>query len=547
MTDFFIRVPDNVREIIKPVLLDNSISMPSPRSKKKDSAISVVSASSSSSLAGSCFSRFCSRSRRRAVRVGIPSSEPRLRARGQEGFASARTASSGGEEQSTPRPGLRAQPMEVYLSNYMKGALRWVSGESHSQRKRGREVNEDSCLLETRILPSGLRVSLIGVFDGHGNEQLSHWLSDHFADVFFRIFSVFEQAFGLPNMLDYICKLFPSEDSFRARSKRLAALHCSDLVTMSLCASLAVCEEQAMNLDHVDTAHGGSCATVVAITNAGFFVAKAGDCSAALISGGPYPTGVILRTSDHRTSNRPDEVSRVLSLGGSVYKGNAVGMAFSSINVTRSLGDTLWRANEDWKRDMTKDASSNQRAIDESLAQFSRDKGCVGVSSEPEWYSCCCQGGRSQGQQVVHWAISSNSPPEYNTANSAKLFKASSSATSLKFFLILGSDGFWETQAFPAILQSIESAAPNSAKNLALLASQVIGLSPHDDSTVIVAELIIDMDELQDDSCLTERRRAGSSDGDTLFGKRGSAMSVKRRTTGGNEPDPHGSLDYLFK
>jgi hypothetical protein len=389
-------------------------------------------------------------------------------------------------------------------------------------------------------------VSLIGVFDGHGNEQLSHWLALHFADVFFRVFTIFQQAYGLPDMVEYIRKLFPSGESFKARSKRLLALNCPDVVTLSLCASFAVCEEQAMSLAHIDTAHGGSCATVIGITHAGFFVAKAGDCSAALVCR-KYPSSFILRTSDHRTVNRPDEVSRVIALGGAVYKGNSVGMAFSSLGVTRSLGDTLWRANDDWKRDMTRDSSSNQPAIDESLSQFSRLKGCVGVTSDPEWYSCCCHGGRSQGEEVVHWAISSNSPPEYTTS-SARVFKGVDE--DLKFFLILGSDGFWETQAVGALLQALDSSSKKfSANDLSLLASQAIGTSPHDDSTVIVVELSIEREDLDDgggSSQHTERRRAGSSGGDILQAKRNIAPTVKRRTTSGSV-EPNGPLDYLFK
>jgi serine/threonine protein phosphatase PrpC len=439
--------------------------------------------------------------------------------------------------------------MEVHLSNYMKGALRFVSGTAYSQTKRGREVNEDSHLLETRELPSGSSVTLVGVFDGHGNEQLSHWLSLNFADVFFRLFSVFQQVYGLPDAMEYIRKMFPSDDSFRVRSKRLTALNCSDVVTFSLCASFSVCEEQAMSLANIDTAHGGSCATVAAITRAGFFVAKVGDCSAALISPSP-PIGLILKTSDHRTCNRPDEVNRVLAQGGSVYKGNAVGMAYSSLNVTRSLGDTLWRANEDWRRDMTRDAVSNLFAIDESLSLFSREKGCVGVSSEPEWYSCCCVGGTSQGEQVLHWAVSSNSPAESISSCSSKVFFSDGHA--VKFFLILGSDGFWETQAFASIMQKLHHEQTAffdfSPQDLSQTAQHIIGSAPHDDSTLVVVELRIDKNELQEEPLQEEasqRRRVGSSDGEALFAKR-PAVTVKRRTTSASA-DPNGPLDYLFK
>ena len=449
---------------------------------------------------------------------------------------SAHTISTVEDGTNTPKRILRSQ-QSGHMNNFLVGGLRPGPGVAYSQIKRGRQVNEDSYLLESRELVSGSRISLIGVFDGHGNEQLSHWLSVGFADVFFKIFTIFQQAYGLPECLDYIRKLFPSDDSFRVRSKRLAALNCPDVVTLSLCASFAVCEEQAMSLANVDTAHGGACATVVAVTYAGVFIAKVGDSSAAILSTSGS-SSIVLKTSDHRPICRPDEVSRVVALGGSVYKGNAVGMAFSSLNVTRSLGDTLWRANDDWRRDKTCEPTSNQLAIDESLSLFSRTKGCVGVTSDPEWYSCCCQGGSSGGEGVVHWAVSTNAPLE---STGKRLFK-SGGDSEVRFYLVVGSDGFWETPAVGSLVQRAAAEGdPPSASELVDIAAGFIGGAPHDDSTVVVTELSIDMDHL------VGRRKTvvgggTSTDGESVRTTRRQRRSMSDHDKGGGG----GHLDYLF-
>jgi serine/threonine protein phosphatase PrpC len=434
---------------------------------------------------------------------------------------------------------MRAQTAALHVSNFLNGGLRPVSGVSYTQTKGGRLVNEDSFVIESRELSSGDRITLIGVFDGHGNEQLSYWLSRHFGDIFFKVFVILQQTYGLSNCFDYLRKLFPSDDSFRVRCKRMSALNCPEVVTLALCTTFAICEEQAMSLAHIDTAHGGSCATVIAVTHAGFFIAQVGDCSAALV----HNSNIVIKTSDHRTSCRPDEIARVEALGGSVYKGNAVGMAFSSLNVTRSLGDVLWRASEDWKRDNTRDQTTNQKAIDESLSKFTKDRGCVGVTSEPEWYSCCCHGGTSGGEEVAHWAISTNAPREFLSLSTTRLWKGED----LRFYLMVGSDGFWETSAISSVIKCIESEQHATPENLCEVASSSIGKAPHDDSTVVFLELRIDRDSLIG---APYRRMAVSADSDTesLPPSASSTKRKGRRRSASNDAKTGASthLDNLF-
>lgn len=456
---------------------------------------------------------------------------------------SMRTMVSSDGGPATPRPAMRSQHSLAHMNNFLSGGLHPTCGLAHSVTKGGRVVNEDAFLLESRQIASGARITLMGVFDGHGNEQLSYWLSSHFGDVFFKVFSILQQSYGLPRCIEYTRKLFPSDESFRVRSARISLLNCPDVVTLTLCTSLAICEEQAMSLTHVDTAQGGSVATVIAVTAGGFFVAKVGDASAALVA--TRPVNLVLKTSEHRTVCRPDEVSRVTASGGSVYKGNAVGMAFSSLNVTRSLGDLIWRANDDWRRDNTRDRSSNQKAIDESLTAFSKQRGCVGLTSEPEWYSCCCHGGSTGGEDVVHWAVSTNSPTEYASIATSRLFKGSE----LEFFLIAGSDGFWETQAMPHILRGLDSHAM-SAPDILKSALASIGDTPHDDSTVVVLQMRVDPSDLvlaPPGTASQRRKTVASSIADSSEGELTQSAprkTVTKRRTLSN--DGQGHLDYLF-
>ena len=519
--------------------------MPSPPPPKLRSATTSESTFSRSRKRGSCFKHICGS--RRTSRVPLTEHDGCHRVSCENPSISAQTLATADPGVYSPRHAMRAETAAVHVSNFLNGGLRPVSAVAYTKIKQGREVNEDSFLAESRELSSGARISLIGVFDGHGNEQLSHWLSRHFADIFFKVFSIFQQSYGLPNCVDYVRRLFPSDESFRARAKRLNSLNCPEVITLSLCASFAICEEQAMSFAHIDTAHGGSCATVIAITNAGFFIAQVGDCSASLLSA-QSDSHLVMKTSDHRTACRPDEVARVESLGGSVYKGNAVGMAFSSLNVTRSLGDVLWRANEDWKRDNTRDRVSNQKAIDESLSEFSKQKGCVGVSSEPEWYSCCCHGGTSGGEEVVHWAISTNAPKEFMSLSDKRLWKGED----LSFFIVVGSDGLWETSALTSIIKRLNSSGPVSAEDLISVSSSAIGKAPHDDSTVVIIELKIDRDCLIGKPLSYHKRQqtmsnsfaGGSSDGESANGTSWSVKRKGRRRSASIDNNAH--LDYLF-
>jgi serine/threonine protein phosphatase PrpC len=242
-----------------------------------------------------------------------------------------------------------------------------------------------------------------------------------------------------------------------------------------------------MSLHTIDTVNSGSCASIVVITNSGIFISTIGDSSVALISVSPpssdregRDTYTLFKTSDHRAVCRPDEIDRVTRLGGKVHKGRSVGMEYSSINVTRSLGDTIWRANDDWRRDRTE-----ENAVDEELMEFSRMKGCVGITSEPEWYSCFFRKKRrSSSIREDMWLDFKSNSPETSLRH-----QNISCCNDEKFFIIAGSDGFWETNGMSRIIEFIETSDNSSSDQLINIAKTSIGSSPHDDATIIVAQM----------------------------------------------------------
>ena len=503
--------------------------------------------SSSSKPKSSCFSGLCFGSRNSSSKTPLKSNESRERLV-DESFRSGRGSTSteyNVEDDWSEAARTRNSAQVTRIPQGSFGRLRLIEGVPYTQRKPNRPINEDAYLFESRELRDGSRVTLVGVFDGHVNEQLSHWLSENYSSVFFAVLSILKQSFGLPNCLTYLKKLFPSSESFAVRSQRLLHLNCPDFVTLSLCVSFAICDEKAMALGNVDTANSGSCASIVAVTDSGVFMATLGDSSAALIASCEGQTRTLFKTSDHRTITRPDEVDRIVSAGGKVHKGRSIGMAFSSISVTRSLGDTIWRANDDWKRDKTREPNSKNPVIDKDLLEFSRMKGCVGVCSDPEWYSCRFI--TDEDSITTRINLESNSPD--------RVFRKHEevATNNCRFFLVVGSDGFWETSGLSSLLECL--AGPTGyqidSHGLIQVAKDAIGPAPHDDSTVVVAQLVLRHDNRSNDrdGLESEQMRQSEPAQDDDAGRgRGRRGSCKRRS----QSDHHdtntagGHLDYLF-
>jgi serine/threonine protein phosphatase PrpC len=133
------------------------------------------------------------------------------------------------------------------------------------------------------------------------------------------------------------------------------------------------------------------------------------------------------------------------------------------------------------------------------------------------------------------------------TVSSKRLWKGDR----LGFFLIVGSDGFWETSAFTAIRKKLESLETPTTQQLVNLSSGIIGNSPHDDSTLVIIELEIDKEALIGKPLAIQKRQptitnslCGSSDGESAV-----ASSVKRkgrRRSASNDHRTSANLDYLF-
>ena len=110
-----------------------------PRRKAKDGRVS-------------CFRRFCIGSRSRAGRAVRDTPEDGC----QEAGASVYTTSTAEHRGISPNTNIRSQPSRAYSSSLANEGGVWMSsGLSFTQTKRGRAVNEDSFLLESRELVDG--------------------------------------------------------------------------------------------------------------------------------------------------------------------------------------------------------------------------------------------------------------------------------------------------------------------------------------------------------------------------------------------------------
>ena len=303
--------------------------------------------------------------------------------------------------------------------------------------RRSPEENED-----TYVCFSRNAVTIVGVFDGHSSNSLSVWLKLHVEEVFAEVSSTFptdpDQYGSLSCDLPKIWELFPSAPAAAERLSSLEKLIFPNTLTLCLALTLAIAEERAICDATVDTATAGSCVTLVAIDRSAGSVQAAflGDSAFAV-----YTTDDVTlryRSSEHRLPHRKDEAARVLAAGGRIFRNRAIGMEWSSLAVTRSLGDTLWKAGDFWVRDASV-GKSGKRSLDPELVDFSRSRGCIGVSSDPE-------------------LVCLDDLPR-------------------TFSLVVASDGFWDTTN-----GSVKSPLFESARAL-------VSVAPPDDVTLIVLEI----------------------------------------------------------
>lgn len=305
--------------------------------------------------------------------------------------------------------------------------------------RRSPEVNEDTFVCFSRNA-----VTLVGVFDGHSSNSLSVWLKTHIEEVFTEVSSTFptdpDQYGSLSCDLPKIWELFPSAPAAAERLASLEKLVFPNTLTLCLALTLAIAEERAICDPTVDTATAGACATLVAIDRSAGSVQAAflGDSAFAVyIPGTDSSWKLRYRSSDHRLPHRTDEAARVLAAGGRIFRNRAIGMEWSSLAVTRSLGDTLWKAGDFWVRDASV-GKSGKKSLDPELVDFSRARGCIGVSSDPE-------------------LVCLDDLP--NT-----------------FTLVVASDGFWDT-------------ANIGSSPLFESTSSLVSVAPPDDVTLIVLEI----------------------------------------------------------
>jgi serine/threonine protein phosphatase PrpC len=270
-------------------------------------------------------------------------------------------------------------------------------GTSYSVAKRGRGAteNEDSWV---KFELGGYHV--LAVFDGHVNSSLSKFLAENIREILTFVANLTIDA----SSIEQFKLKFKLMDN-AIITEFLSSLPNSDSsMELILKSALQLAEEIAVSLPNVDTATAGACASLAAVHSQSntLYGAFCGDSTIAVLS---EDYQILFRSSEHRVSNRPDEIERVIREGGNILRNKSIGMEWSNLSVTRALGDTVWKSGDLWKRDITSN-KRGQKVLDSELVEFSRARGCVGVSSEPECF----------------------------------LFKFTTAC-----YIAVGSDGFWDT------------------------------------------------------------------------------------------------------
>ena len=305
------------------------------------------------------------------------------------------------------------------------------------------------------------------VFDGHGGSSVSRWLRQNVSKTFLDITSSLSQDELSTNMdatsVEFYApaglkQLFPAG----VLRRELSELVFPDTLTFALTLTLVLLHERLLAIEGVDSVTQGACASIIAVDlRRGFMhAAYCGDTGVGVFNRGPPPV-LRFRSSDHHPS-RPDENERVLKEGGRVFRGRAVGVEFSSLGVTRAIGDSIWQVGDGWLRDRSK-AKNGDFLIDNDMIEFARGRGCTGVSNIPEFFTLeFSPSEETQNEEFLNPFPLTNPP-----------IKAAVSLPE-KFSVIVASDGWWDGVGFYLKGRDAKNSIP---------------AAPADDATAVIMHL----------------------------------------------------------
>ncbi|KAF4759091.1 hypothetical protein FOZ63_022137 [Perkinsus olseni] len=478
-------------------------------------------------------------------RSTIPPSDGRLRS----------SSSSSSHQPDAPLPGLVISHGSVEKRSSSTNSLTAIyeairsfnsttGSRDDARMKKGKCRNQDAYFVVSR---EGL--TLVGVFDGHGGtrassssagaggdgggglqqQQLSHYLASVVPDVFYETLSKLipgevnvstlsapvsseaDDGYGLYTKTDKGCLRRDDDDKDPSPPPSpppaiIAALSCT----------LRICEERAITSADVDTANGGSTATLVCIDEASALVRE-----------------------------RIDERQRIVSCGGVIYKNKAVGVAVTNIAITRSLGDTVMRSDGVEGRDSDFDAD---------LVKFAKKKGCTGLIASPEWYVWSPR--REHGG--LYWAAT-NTPVQllgipachHIITASTESFPSRSSgsddsplaSSTRDIYVMVASDGLWDIISPKTVEDKIRSLGPSPTPPQVdhLIKSSCIPSAPHDDTTWVLLRIPI-----QTSTAGKDNNDNNEEDGEDPFDTSAIRQHWTSHSSPINRPATLSTLDALF-
>lgn len=240
----------------------------------------------------------------------------------------AKVALSNALANSTPRQILAKTDKRTRTGSGGPNNLRYVTSEMQGWR----DQMEDATLTMLKLDEPLADTSLFGIFDGHGGPMVSKICEQSFA------LEICRQAKTSPDLVQVLEKAYTEIDAF--------------LQTTGSLKNMRTGSGTSIPLSRIDEPEGiprenlfdfiGSTAVIVLVRGKELYASNAGDSRAILCRGG---TAVEL-SRDHKPES-PRERSRIENAGGRVSVVGPCHRVDFGLNLSRALGDFLYKRNAD--------------------------------------------------------------------------------------------------------------------------------------------------------------------------------------------------------
>lgn len=240
----------------------------------------------------------------------------------------AKVALSNALANSTPRQILAKTDKRTRTGSGGPNNLRYVTSEMQGWR----DQMEDATLTMLKLDEPLADTSLFGIFDGHGGPMVSKICEQSFA------LEICRQAKTSPDLVQVLEKAYTEIDAF--------------LQTTGSLKNMRTGSGTSIPLSRIDEPEGiprenlfdfiGSTAVIVLVRGKELYASNAGDSRAILCRGG---TAVRL-SRDHKPES-PRERSRIENAGGRVSVVGPCHRVDFGLNLSRALGDFLYKRNAD--------------------------------------------------------------------------------------------------------------------------------------------------------------------------------------------------------